>query len=399
MRTRMALRSWLRLVTLCFAWLAAAGLATGAVGLGGCAARDVDDAEDPDAEPNDGRPRECERRALRCENGSWQACQGGRWRVKQVCGSLACDRDLGCVDCNPYLPTACDGDDIRACDTAGHYGDYIQGCDPGQCKGGQCANSCGHDADLIYLVDQDFRLLSFNPRGGKNEIKLIGNLSCPAGNSWDGGVATPFSMSVDRDATAWVLYNSGEIFWVSTKDASCKPSGFMPGQMGFETFGMGFVTDAVGTDSESLYITGGSHLTPGKGNVGSIDKKTLTVTPHGPLPVTEYGPELTGTGRGELYAYFPGSTSFVARLDKSSGMPVTQWSLTPLSETVRAWAFAHWGGRFYIFVTTLDPMTGQNNSQVLLFSPMTGTATPLLDHLPYTIVGAGVSTCAPILIG
>jgi hypothetical protein len=44
-------------------------------------------------------------------------------------------------------------------------------------------------------------------------------------------------------------------------------------------------------------------------------------------------------------------------------------------------------------------MTGMNNSQILLFSPLTGTATPLLDHLPYTIVGAGVSTCAPVVIG
>lgn len=366
----------------------------------GCAApRDVSSADDPE-EPDDGRPPECERGVQRCAGSELQICRAGRFRVKQACGTgLVCDPSLGCVDCSPNLPTACSGDDIRSCDKSGRLGDIIQTCDPGMCRGGSCANSCGRDADLIYLVDQEFRLLSFNPRDGKNDIKLIGNLSCPAGPSWDGGLATPFSMSVDRDATAWVLYNSGEIFWVSPKDASCKPSGFMRGQAGFETFGMGFVSDAAGSESETLFITGGSHNTPGKGNVGSINKKTLTVTAHGPLPITDNGPELTGTGKGELYAYFPGATSFIALFDKASATQLAQWPLDPLTGSVRAWAFAHWGGRFYIFVTTLDPMTGMNNSQVLLFSPSTGTATPILDHLPYIIVGAGVSTCAPIVIG
>ena len=357
---------------------------------------------DGEGEEDDGSglPPECERGVQRCSGNLLQVCRGGRYRLKQTCAaSLVCDPSLGCVDCSPHLPTTCRGDDILSCDAGGHLGEIVQTCDPGMCRGGSCANSCGRDADLIYLVDQEFRLLSFNPRDGKNDIKLIGNLSCPAGPSWDGGTATPFSMSVDRDAQAWVLYNSGEIFWVSTKDASCKPSGFMRGQAGFETFGMGFVSDEAGSEKETLYITGGSHNTPGKGNVGSINKKTLTVTAHGPLPITDNGPELTGTGKGELFAYFPGTTSFIAQLDKSSATQLLQWPLDPLTGAVRAWAFAHWGGRFYIFVTTLDPMTGLNNSQVLLFSPLTGVATPLLDHLPYTIVGAGVSTCAPVVIG
>ena len=44
---------------------------------------------------------------------------------------------------------------------------------------------------------------------------------------WNGGgQATPFSMSVDREGQAWVLYTSGEIFKVSIEDASCADSGW-----------------------------------------------------------------------------------------------------------------------------------------------------------------------------
>jgi hypothetical protein len=162
---------------------------------------------------------------------------------------------------------------------------------------------------------------------------------------------------------------------------------------------MGFVSDAVGTSSETLFISGGSFLSPGKGNLGSINKTSLMTTSLGALPDTEYGPELTGTGKAELYAYFPGDNTFVAQLEKSSGAILRMWPLPGTGETVRAWAFAHWGGRFYVFLTTLDSMTGLPNSRILMFTPADGKLTTVLDHLPYIIVGAGVSTCAPVVIG
>jgi hypothetical protein len=39
------------------------------------------------------------------------------------------------------------------------------------------------------------------------------------------------------------------------------------------------------------------------------------------------------------------------------------------------------------------------NSQVLLFTPDDGMVTTILSNLPYIIVGAGVSTCAPLVVG
>lgn len=367
----------------------------------GCEARiepAIDDEPYSDGQGSEGSA--CTGDAQRCEGNVLRRCFNGRLRTKQICpGGMVCDDALGCVDCSPKLATSCQGDDVRACRADGSFGDFQRTCDPGLCKGGSCANVCPEEADLIYVVDEQYRLLSFNPKNGKNEFKLIGNLNCSARSAWGGGTATPFSMSVDREAKAWVLYNSGEIFWVSTKDASCKPSGFMPGQNGFETFGMGFVSDTPGSQEETLFITGGSWLEPGRGNVGSVDKKTLKVTKVGALPNTEYGPELTGTGKAELWGYFPGDDSFVTLFDKATGKTARTWPLPPIRDTVRAWAFAHWGGRFYIFVTTDDGLTGRTNSQVIMFNPLDGKITDLLDNQPYIIVGAGVSTCAPIVIG
>jgi len=344
---------------------------------------------------------ECQDQKWVCHGNVRKQCLLGNYVTRNVClPTQLCDPTYGCVECSPRLPKQCDGDNVRVCLADGRFGDLVQKCDPGMCKGGTCINTCGENADLIYLVDETYQLLSFNPRDGKNELKLLGNINCPAGPSYGGGSATPFSMSVDRDAKAWVLYNSGEIFWVNTKDLSCKASGFVPSQDGFETFGMGFVTDGFGTEAETLFVTGGSYTSPGKGNMASIDKKSLVLTKVGPLPNTENGPELTGTGRGELWAYFPGMTnSFVALMDKGTGSTAKQYPIDPLPGSVRAWAFAHWGGRFYIFVTVYDPALGRNNSQILMFTPDDGKVQKIMDNLPYMIVGAGVSTCAPVVIG
>jgi len=52
------------------------------------------------------------------------------------------------------------------------------------------------------------------------------------------------------------------------------------------------------------------------------------------------------------------------------------------------YAFAHWGGVFYIFVTS-------DTSTVRAIDRKTGAYQLVLDNLPYRITGAGVSTCAP----
>ena len=87
----------------------------------------------------------------------------------------------------------------------------------------------------------------------------------------------------------------------------------------------------------------------------------------------------------------------LARLDKTSGAELDRWNLEPPTGAVSAWAFAHWGGKFYMFVTVDDLLFG-STSQVKVFDPATGMESTGVADSPYRVVGAGVSTCAPIVV-
>ena len=319
----------------------------------------------------------------------------------------------GAATCETGAETVCQGDAVHTCNADGTVGDMIEactgGCWEGTCGGGGGGGdgeSCGTEGnDLIYVVDRNYRLLSFDPRAldaGGEPFTLLGELDCPAGAPWPdwngGGQATPFSMSVDREGQAWVLYTSGEIFKVSIEDASCTDSGFQRGQEGFQLFGMGYVSDAQGSDQETLYIAGGSAEQEDIGDLGRVAAGSMAVAMVGGLPDSEYPPELTGTGNGELFAYFPGIfESWVARLAKSSADMEQSWDMQPIGGEPRGWAFAHWGGRFYVFISSQAPFSGIR-SQVKVLDPATGTDDVAISNSPYVVVGAGVSTCAPVVV-
>jgi hypothetical protein len=239
--------------------------------------------------------------------------------------------------------------------------------------------------DYIYLVDDSNRLLRFDPPRVK--LKLVGLLQCPVTTS-----VFPHSMSVDRDGRGWVLYQDGQVFWVDTRTASCNRSDFEPNQLGFKQFGMGFVSDSSVAAGEKLYISG-SAVSDKHNVLGWVDPGDLKVREVGPLPKMEQSPELTGTAEGKLYGYFPGSSAaLVARLDPGTGKALRRWNLPGLGREAEAWAFAHWGGKFYIFNSVTDSISTKNRVQLLL--PGSGTLLTIMTH-SFRIVGAGVSIRAP----
>lgn len=247
---------------------------------------------------------------------------------------------------------------------------------------------CSEMARWIYLVDSDDALLRFEPDTGS--LTPIGTLTCPAGS------ASPFSMAVDRNANAYVLHNDHRIYRVSTADASCSATTFAPDQMGFELFGMGFVSDAAGAASETLFIAGGPEAGIGGGSstLGRVDVASWAVSR---VNTVGGSPELTGTGAGELWGFFPDATPMAVRqLDKGSAATLRSLDVSSIDSTglglgASAWAFAYWGGRFYMFYQgILDDSTG-----IYRVTPDTGVVETVRENIGYRIVGAGVSTCAP----
>jgi hypothetical protein len=257
---------------------------------------------------------------------------------------------------------------------------------------------CTAAAELVYVLSTSNELYSFKP--DTKQFTLIGTLGC---NPPDG--ATPNSMAVDRNATAWVNYvaddglgddTAGYVYEVSTADASCKPQPTltMPSAAWYR-LGMGFSSDTMGGTSETLYVTGtgteGQNDSPG---LGSIDFTTNKLVPIGQFTgdpkLTGQSAELTGTGDATLFGFFTTKPVRVAQLDKTA--VVATDNTVPGVPVPSAWAFSFWGGAFYLY-TSED---GTSNSTVTRFDPTTNTVdTTYQLQAPTVIDGAGVSTCAP----
>lgn len=285
--------------------------------------------------------------------------------------------------CDATKERVCVGGSVVACDR-GVLGRRLRTCHDG-CKDGRCVAVCPEGNELIYVVDRDDNLIAFDPRKlPADPLRLIGKLGCH-------GAGGPFSMAVDRHGVAWVLYSGGELFKVSITDATCERAPYQPGRLGL--FGMGYASDAPGAPTEHLYVA-----TNGRRLLASIDTEAASPSDRilGEMTApSDESPELTGTRDGKLYGFYPNlsTPSFVQEVDRRSGEPVgPRWQLDgdPLG-TVSAWAFAQWGGTFYVFVTGDDGL----GSSVRAIDRKTGTSRTVLEHLPYVITGAGVSTCAP----
>ncbi|MFO0593922.1 MAG: hypothetical protein U0228_01425 [Myxococcaceae bacterium] len=254
-------------------------------------------------------------------------------------------------------------------------------------------DACSDQAKLVYVLDQDRTLSSFNPMALTASVEPftnLGKVSCPAMPG-----AEPFSMAVDRSATAWIVYDSGELFTVTLTDPAlpCTLTTFVP-QYGVARFGMGFVADSPGSSDETLFISG-SEL---NGTLTATKFGTLGVVP--PYKVSIRGtlpgaPEMSGTGDATLWAFFPNVLPpKVAQLDKTNGMPIAHFDAQALTGNPRAWAFAFWGGDFYLFLERDVDLS----TQVWKMSGRDGTVTRVLQNTGRHLVGAGVSTCAPVSI-
>ena len=244
-------------------------------------------------------------------------------------------------------------------------------------------SDCSAAAKLVYVIDDAGILYSFDP--SSLTFTKIGSTHCP-------GASGTNSMAVDRSATAWVNDQNGQIYKVSTADASCTTTTFLPRQHGFGTqFGMGFSADMAGGSAETLYVDG----IGGKG-LATIDLGTMTLNPIGLFssPLTRADCELTGTGDGRLYGFFTNRPASVAQIDKTNASILSNAPQVGVN-TGTDWAFSFWGGSFYLYTanTTFKP---RDTSNVTQYDPVAVTTKIVLTQIGFRIVGAGVSTCAPV---
>ena len=102
------------------------------------------------------------------------------------------------------------------------------------------------------------------------------------------------------------------------------------------------------------------------------------------------GPELSGTADGRLFGFFtrPVTGSDIVEFDRATGGVIADSPLT-IGSPDDAFAFAFWGGDFWVFTSPGGPST------VTRFRPGDAHRGETCATLPATIVGAGVSTCAP----
>lgn len=224
---------------------------------------------------------------------------------------------------------------------------------------------CADSVKQIFVLATDKALYRFYP--DKLSFVRVGQVACPTS-------AGTFSMAIDRRGTAWVEYTDGRLFAVDTNNASCRVTSFRPGQTGFETFGMGYSLND-DPSHETLYVAGVG--------LAALDTKTFDLTFLGSLT---YGrTELTGLDK-KLFA-FSVSSGVIAGLNKTNGETEVTYRTSAVAERA-AFAFAQWGGDFWVF-------TGDQHSKVTQYSPTEDKSTVAVEDTGMLIVGAGSSTCAP----
>jgi hypothetical protein len=251
-------------------------------------------------------------------------------------------------------------------------------------SGGPNGDGCSDAARLVYVLSDTGELYSFAP--DKLLFTKIGDVNCPGEIGFN-------SMAVDRSGTAWVNGQSGSLYKVSTADASCVATRYTPDTGNFRTFGMAFSADVAGEKAESLYVASNASVNTGDG-LAKIDTTTYKLTKIGNYGgvVNSTSAELTGTGSAKLYGFFTTTPAKLGDIAKTSGVTSAIKDLNGVN-TGNAFAFSFWGGDFWFY--TAGATGGSNVTR--LKAATDNSIGVVKANVGFRIVGAGVSTCAPIV--
>lgn len=236
------------------------------------------------------------------------------------------------------------------------------------------ADDCAATSDLVYLVSRgDSSMYLFDPT--TLDLTRLGELDCDL-------FGAPQSMAVSRTGHAYVRWSDDLVYDVDLRTGTCSGTSYAPGAFG--AFGMGYATDSAATWRDQLYVANADKL-------AKVDTATWRRTVLATMPSQS---ELTGTALGELWAFLPlERPAQLAEIDKSTGATLRSWSLTsfPRPADIDAFAFAAWGGEFFLFVREF----GVGSSSDVYRVDSGGRMELVAERIGIDVVGAGTSTCAP----
>ena len=235
-------------------------------------------------------------------------------------------------------------------------------------------DDCDYTSDLVYVIDRaDEAIYLFDPTD--YSFDLVGELDC--------GIfaGSPGSMSVSRDGYAYVRYSDNTVYQVDLESMECVETSY---DVDFGGFGMGYATNSGSTWRDQLYVANANEIA-----VVNTDTWNLSVI--GSLPSQS---ELTGNADGELWAILPLETpAKLVEVNKTNGSIVDTINLSsmPNPTDIDTFAFATWGGEFWVFIRTY----GMGSSTDVYRVTSGGVMTKVSEDTGMDVVGAGVSTCAP----
>jgi hypothetical protein len=237
------------------------------------------------------------------------------------------------------------------------------------------------ECKAVFVVSAQNRLYAYKPQ--EDVFEQRGVLQCPS-------PSTPFSMAVSRQGIAHVVFQNGQMFRVDTKDASCEKTAYQPNQdPGFRRFGMGYAPDPKGP-GEKMFVAEISFRSSSKG-LATIDPKTNELSYIGKFSANPgLALELTPSGAGPLYGYFlnyPGRGGTLVKIDTENGDILESTPLN-IGTNSSSLALAWFNGYFFIFTST------RGGTEVSRYDPKEKKL-EVVASINQTIVGAGVSTCAP----
>jgi hypothetical protein len=240
---------------------------------------------------------------------------------------------------------------------------------------------CDEVADVFYLVSGGGDLYTFEP--GSLRTTSLGRLRCP-------GVTSLNSMAVARTGEAYASSTDGRLYAIDTERVTCRELSFDRSQLDGTDFGMGYAADET-PSGESLFIVEQTDSVSTR--ISRLNPRSRRVSPVGELPDRTPPLELTGTGDGRLLAFQVGTSSSPARVlelsreDAAIGAAYT----IDIPRGYRAFHFANWDGGLYLFLA----LSGEERTRVYRFE-FGDRRTRLLGSIAPIVVGAGVSTCAPL---